>query len=89
MRRETIAQRDLRNDVARILREAQAGTEFTVTVRGRPVARVVPLDDAPRRQVDVDAGTLRRILEMPIDSADLAAELAAGEAPVDDPWRDG
>jgi prevent-host-death family protein len=88
MRRETIAQRDLRNDVARILREAESGTEFTVTVRGRPVARVVPLDHAPRRRVVVDGATLRRILEMPIDSEPLAAELAAAEAPLDDPWRD-
>lgn len=89
MRRETIAQRDLRNDVGRILREAEAGTEFTVTVRGRPVARVVPLGDVPQRRVDVDSATLRRILEIPIDSAGFAAELDAAEAPVDDPCGDG
>lgn len=38
----TIAQRDLRNDSARILREVEAGASFVVTVRGRPVARLVP-----------------------------------------------
>lgn len=35
--------RELRNDVSRILREVEGGASFTVTSRGRPVARVVPL----------------------------------------------
>jgi prevent-host-death family protein len=38
----SIPQRELRNDSARILREVQAGREFIVTVRGKPVARIVP-----------------------------------------------
>lgn len=46
----TIAQRDLRNDVAAILRRAQAGERFTVTVNGRPVAALGPLPSSePRR----------------------------------------
>ncbi|MDQ3090466.1 MAG: type II toxin-antitoxin system prevent-host-death family antitoxin [Actinomycetota bacterium] len=83
----TIAQRDLRNDVARVLREAEAGTEFTVTVRGRPVARLGPHEPAVA-QTDVDREKLRSILASPLDSADLAADLDAAEAPVDDPWPD-
>jgi prevent-host-death family protein len=82
----TIPQRELRNNIAGVLRAAEAGETFTVTVRGRPVARVVPLGvGAPR--TDVDRATLRRILAMPLDEG-LAAELEAAEAPVDDPWPD-
>ncbi len=46
MKPRTIPQRELRNDVARVLREAEAGTEFVVTVRGRPVARLGPPREA-------------------------------------------
>jgi prevent-host-death family protein len=92
MRHRTIPQRELRNDIAAILREAEAGTEFTVTVRGRAVARIVPLDDAPRPRRYVDRETLLRIFrESPVDegwAADLA-EMRASLAPVDDPWNDG
>ena len=38
----SIPQRELRNDSARILREVQEGREFVITVRGKPVARIVP-----------------------------------------------
>ncbi len=93
MRHRTIPQRELRNDVAAILREAEAGTEFTVTVRGRPVAKVVPLEDAPRPRRYVDRETLARIFrESPVDEKSWAADLAemrASLAPVDDPWNDG
>jgi len=79
----TIPQRELRNNVAAVLRAAEAGETFTVTVRGRPVARVVPAGSEPR--TDVDRETLRRILALPLDDA-LTGELDALEAPVDDPW---
>ncbi len=46
MRHRTIPQRELRNDVSAVLREAQAGTCFTITVRGRPVARLVPFTES-------------------------------------------
>jgi prevent-host-death family protein len=83
-----IPQRELRNNVAAILRAAEAGESFTVTVRGRPVARLVPPDEPGRPRRDVDRETLRRILEVPVDG-DLAADLDAAEAPVDDPWPAG
>jgi prevent-host-death family protein len=70
-----IPQRDLRNNIAEILREAAAGAEFTITVRGRPVARLGPPDDEQRR-VDVPVETLRvRFDATPVDP-DLAADLA-------------
>ncbi len=42
-----IAQKELRNDVGKVLRRAEAGEEITVTVSGRPVARLGPLDRSP------------------------------------------
>lgn len=92
MARKTIAQRELRNDIGRVLREAEAGEQFTVTVRGRPVASLGPPDEAALPRVDVDRETLRALLAgTPVD-AGLAGDIAAlrsGEAALDDPWPDG
>jgi len=89
MTRKTIPQRDLRNNIGQILHEAEAGTIFTVTVRGRPVARLGPPDEPVGPRTDVPWEAIRKILAMPVDSEAWAAELDAAEAPVDDPWRDG
>lgn len=79
-----IPQRELRNNISEILRAAEAGETFTVTVRGRPVARLGPPEGA---RVDVDREAVRRILASPLDP-DLARDLDAAEAPVGDPWPD-
>ena len=81
----TIPQRELRNNIGAVLRAAEAGETFTVTVRGRPVARLVPPGDPTRPRTDVDRETVLRILGAPIDRK-LAKELEAAEAPVDHPW---
>lgn len=81
----TIPQRELRNNISAVLRAAQAGETFTVTVRGRPVARLVPPDESGRPRTDVDRTTLRRILAQPLDGG-LAAELDAAEEPIEDRW---
>lgn len=80
----TIPQRELRNNISEVLRAAEAGETFTVTVRGRPVARLIPPGEPSQPRTDVDRVTVRRILAAPIDDS-LAAELDAAEAPVDDP----
>jgi prevent-host-death family protein len=41
-----VPQRELRNDVAGVLREVAAGRRLRVTVRGRPVADLVPISAA-------------------------------------------
>lgn len=38
----TIPQRELRNNVSEILRRAEQGERFTITVSGRPVAELGP-----------------------------------------------
>jgi prevent-host-death family protein len=86
MASRTIPQRELRNNIGAILREAEAGATFTVTVRGRPVATLGPAHAG--RRVDVDPETLRGILTTPLDGAAMLADLERAEAPIDDPWRD-
>lgn len=45
---DTLSVRDLRNDVSEVLRRAEAGERFVVTVSGRPVAELGPLSGKPR-----------------------------------------
>lgn len=82
----TIPQRELRNNISAVLRAAESGETFTVTVRGRPVARLIPPGAAGRPRRDVDRATLRRVLAEPLDDDGLAADLDAAEAPLEDPW---
>lgn len=88
MLRRTIPQRELRNDIGRILREAEAGTEFLVTVRGRPVARLGPPLAPAEPAVDVDLDTIRRVLAAtPVDTgfAEEVRDMREAEAPAGDP----
>lgn len=48
---ETIGQRQLRNDNADIMRRVEAGESFVVTRNGKPIADILPHQDAhPRRR---------------------------------------
>lgn len=83
----TIPQRELRNHIAAILREAEAGAEFTITVRGRPVARLGPAEEA--RRVEVPLTTLRtKLMQTPVDAdfAEDVGRIRQLEEPVDAPW---
>jgi len=89
MEARVIPQRELRNNIGEILRDAEAGVQFTITVRGRPVATLGP---APRPAVpstDVGARAVNQLLmTTPVDDG-LAVEieqLRRREAPVGDPW---
>jgi prevent-host-death family protein len=74
----TIPQKELRNNVSEVLRRAEAGEEFTVTVAGRPVAHLGPA--RPRRWVD--GAALQRVWNTPApqtlddDLARFPAEIA-------------
>jgi prevent-host-death family protein len=85
----TIPQRELRNNIAAVLRDAESGTEFTITVRGRAVARLGPAAQPHERRLDVDRDTFRAILaDTPVDDAfatDLAT-LRSEEESVGDRW---
>lgn len=45
MNERTIPQRELRARIGAVLREVEAGATVRVTVSGRPVARIVPVDE--------------------------------------------
>ncbi|MGH3977924.1 MAG: type II toxin-antitoxin system Phd/YefM family antitoxin [Pseudonocardiaceae bacterium] len=76
--------RELRNDTSGVLRRVEDGEHFTVTVSGRPVARLVPL---PRRKRYLTWEELtaaqadRRLLD---DLRELLPETTAG---IEDPWE--
>lgn len=82
-----IAQRQLRNEASAILRRAEAGERFTVTVDGRPVAELSPLPSTAR-PVTLDA--LRRTLaDVPADPEWLGEALAERERErenASEPW---
>lgn len=67
----TIPQKELRNNVSEVLRRAEAGEEFTVTVAGRPVARLGPA--RPRQWVR--SPELQRVWQTPAPKT-LDADLA-------------
>ena len=48
---KTIAQRELRNDNARVIEAVAAGESFVVTRNGIPVAELRPIERAQRRFV--------------------------------------
>ncbi len=65
---KTISQRELRNDNATVMDEVGRGESFTVTRRGVPVARIVPLtgEDSGLRRIKpatmrFTPGGLRRV----------------------------
>ncbi len=43
--------RELRNDTAGVLRRVEAGEHVVITVHGRQVARLVPIDDQSSRAI--------------------------------------
>ncbi len=50
----TIPQRELRNNITRVLREVEAGEQLRITVDGRPVADLVPIGGVRRTFVPRD-----------------------------------
>lgn len=82
-----IPQRELRNNVSEVLRRAEAGQRFTVTVDGRPVAELGPLT-RPRGMAPA-AGLAELLARHPVDDEwrrDLQAQRAADAADSTDPW---
>jgi prevent-host-death family protein len=79
-----IPQRELRNNVSAVLRSAEAGTHYTITVDGRPVAELGP--HRPRQWVGRDE--VVSLLATPTD-VDLLDDVAAHDLDdglQHDPW---
>jgi prevent-host-death family protein len=82
-----IAQRELRNQVSAVLKRAEQGEHFTVTVDGRPVAELRPL--AAAHKPAAPARLARVLAEAPVDpqwAAELRALRDADAAAGGDPW---
>lgn len=78
----TIPQKELRNNVGEILRRAEAGEEFNVTVSGRPVAQLGPI----RHGHWVESARLTDIWKLPADPT-LIRDLETAEDDFWDPWE--
>ena len=79
---KTIAQRALRNEISDVLRRAEAGERFVITVNGRSVAQLGPCE--PRYWVAAD--TVRALLTTPTDPGLLDDLRAAHPEGTRDPW---
>ena len=70
---DRIPQRELRNDVSRVLRRVMAGERLRVTVAGRDAADLVPIDEAPTW---TSGSRARELIEAAQADHGLTAELA-------------
>jgi prevent-host-death family protein len=77
----TIPQKELRNNVAEVLRRAEAGEEMTITVSGRPVASLGPA----RGRRWVRSSQLADLWRAPADLT-LEADLERMGGELHDPW---
>jgi prevent-host-death family protein len=76
-----IPQKKLRNEIGEILRRAEAGEKFTITVAGRPVAELGPV----RKRTWVDSSVLEELAKLPVDE-NLADDLKEFDIQLRDPW---
>jgi prevent-host-death family protein len=77
----TIPQKELRNNVAAVLRRAEAGEEITITVAGRPVAQLGPTG----RRRWVSGAPLRALWQTPAPGA-LGEDLERFPGALQDPF---
>jgi prevent-host-death family protein len=78
-----IPQKKLRNEVGEILRRAEAGERFTITVSGRPVAELGPI----RSRTWVDSSVLEELAKLPVDE-NLADDIREFDIQLRDPWAE-
>jgi len=78
-----IPQKELRNQAGEILRRAEGGENFTITVAGRPVAQLGPID----REAWVPVSQLAEIWELPPDPELAALIRDSFDTTLRDPWE--
>lgn len=79
----TIPQKELRNNVGEVLRRAEAGEEITITVAGRPVAKLGPTE----RRRWVSGPALRALWQSPAPRS-LTADLSQLPGWLSDPFAE-
>ncbi len=70
---------DARNNLSKLVAEAESGIEVTIARRGVPVAKIVPLDYAPPRPRNVfaqwlEANPLTPDVSRPLEEIDAIVE---------------
>ena len=70
-----IAVRDLRNDTAAVVQRVQSGEDIVLTVRGTPVARIVPVTQRQGREMTAEEFLTR--LPRVVADRDMLHDLAA------------
>lgn len=83
-----IPQRELRNSPGEVLRRVEAGEELTVTVRGRPVADLIPTRQAPQRRRLNHEEFIAKASGLLDQDDTLAAELHELDEAIDQPFSD-
>ena len=83
---DTIGLRELRQDASAFVRRVQDGESFTVTVQGRPAARLVPVRSTTERRRWVTYDDVADILTTPL--AGMAEDLASVDHSLRDPFED-
>ena len=83
----SVGLRELKQNPSEVVARAEHGETIVITVQGRPVAQLVPLN--PQRRRWVPAEELARVLaELGPDTTGWAEEYAArGDDPIIDPWE--
>jgi prevent-host-death family protein len=80
---DKVGMRQLRQNPAPVLRAVEAGNEVTVSVSGRPVARIVPLQNPAW----VDGERAARIYAAGVDAQwESELQIAREDETIDDPW---
>jgi len=79
-----IPQKELRNQIGEILRRAEAGEVFTITVSGRPVAELRPIQGD---RTWVNSSVLEELAKLPVDE-NLASDIREFDIELRDPWAE-
>jgi prevent-host-death family protein len=78
---DTVGLRELRQDASGLLRRVEAGEEITITVAGRPSARLVPIPPQQWRTFD----SVTELFEGPGDP-DWETDRERIDSTLRDPW---
>jgi prevent-host-death family protein len=80
-----VPQRELRNHTAEVLRRVEEGERIEITVNGRPVAELGPID--PRPEFVPTARLVREFRGLLAPDDPLAEELREADTPARDPFE--
>jgi prevent-host-death family protein len=63
---QTISATDANRRFLRLLREVRKGQSFIVTIRGKPIARIVPCAEADASREAARAELMQRLADQPV-----------------------